>query len=445
MNLWKRAWAMLVSAVLLCSVLVLPAAAAGTQRMTKYKTVFVHGMLGWGSYGYLSNVVDYWGAGTGSILDDLTRQGYDVYGASVGPISSSWDRACELYAQITGTRVDYGAAHSAKCGHERYGRSYKGKALIPNFKWNSKNKINLVGHSFGGTTIRRLLDLLADGSAEEVAACKKNGTKVSPLFTGGKGGYVASVTTVASPINGSTQSDMPEGNLDAFLLGDLPVFGADLLGSVNAQLFHDFQLEHFGICRKDGETPVQALTRILTETDFMDHNDSCYADMHLNRAFDLNREFQMVPGVYYISYNCCTTTMSGGAAVPKAGTLVFMQRTARNIGRYAFTTPSSYPMYYGSAKKTVTVTPYKVDSSWFMSDGLVNVKSAKYPIYRTAGGAFRTMPHKTYRGKLQAGVWNVMPQWPTDHLGAVGGVFSEDPATVHGRYLDMMNVIAQVG
>ena len=104
MKLWKRAWAVLVSAVLLCSVLVLPAAAAGTQRMTKYKTVFVHGMLGWGSYGYLSNMVDYWGSGTGSILDDLTRQGYDVYGASVGPISSSWDRACELYAQITGTR-----------------------------------------------------------------------------------------------------------------------------------------------------------------------------------------------------------------------------------------------------------------------------------------------------------------------------------------------------
>ena len=82
---------------------------------------------------------------------------------------------------------------------------------------------------------------------------------------------------------------MPEGNLDAFLLGDLPVFGADLLGSVNAQLFHDFQLEHFGICRKDGETPVQALTRILTETDFMDHNDSCYALFRVSRTASSQR------------------------------------------------------------------------------------------------------------------------------------------------------------
>jgi len=36
-----------------------------------------------------------------------------AYAASVAPNGSAWDRACELYAQLSGTRVDYGKAHTA--------------------------------------------------------------------------------------------------------------------------------------------------------------------------------------------------------------------------------------------------------------------------------------------------------------------------------------------
>lgn len=47
-------------------------------------------------------------------------RGYEVYTATVGPIVSNWDRACELYAYIKGGRVDYGKIHSEKYGHSRY-------------------------------------------------------------------------------------------------------------------------------------------------------------------------------------------------------------------------------------------------------------------------------------------------------------------------------------
>ncbi len=65
-------------------------------------------------------------------------------------------------------------------------------------------KINLVGHSFGGATIRLFLDILADGSAEEQAAAKAAGTEVSPFFQGGKADWVYSLTTLAAPHNGTT-------------------------------------------------------------------------------------------------------------------------------------------------------------------------------------------------------------------------------------------------
>ena len=66
------------------------------------------------------------------------------------------DRACELYAQISGGTVDYGAVHAEKHGHNRFGRTYSGFA--PN--WSETNKVHLVGHSMGGQTIRTLVQLL---------------------------------------------------------------------------------------------------------------------------------------------------------------------------------------------------------------------------------------------------------------------------------------------
>ena len=92
--------------------------ASGTVRVSR------HGLGGWGNYDTVNEVAPYWGMTTGSLLAYLESEGYDCYAASVGPISSAWDRACELYAQLTGTTVDYGAAHSAAHNHDRYGKTY---------------------------------------------------------------------------------------------------------------------------------------------------------------------------------------------------------------------------------------------------------------------------------------------------------------------------------
>jgi triacylglycerol lipase len=72
----------------------------------------------------------YWGGFQGDLQEQLKAEGYEVYSVAGGPVSSSWDRVTEIYHQLKGGRVDYGATHSAKYGHLRYGESYD-TALYP--------------------------------------------------------------------------------------------------------------------------------------------------------------------------------------------------------------------------------------------------------------------------------------------------------------------------
>ena len=95
-----------------------------------HPTVFVHGLLGWGEQDALYRAVPYWGLAAGDVLGYLNRCGYDCRAASVGIISSAWDRACELYAALTGGRADYGIAHAQRFGHARFGTAYPAP-LVP--------------------------------------------------------------------------------------------------------------------------------------------------------------------------------------------------------------------------------------------------------------------------------------------------------------------------
>ena len=87
--------------------------------MSNLTYVFVHGLAGWGRYDEKYARRPYWGMGGGDLMVHLREQGYACYAASVSPMGSAWDRACELYAQLSGTRTDYGAAHAAAYGHDR--------------------------------------------------------------------------------------------------------------------------------------------------------------------------------------------------------------------------------------------------------------------------------------------------------------------------------------
>jgi triacylglycerol lipase len=94
--------------------------------MKSKNIVFVHGLFGWGP-GELGGL-PYWG-------DALAQfEGvFNTHEVKCGPISSFHDRACEVFAQIKGTQVDYGAAHSEEAGHDQKSRDYSGKTFVQNW------------------------------------------------------------------------------------------------------------------------------------------------------------------------------------------------------------------------------------------------------------------------------------------------------------------------
>ena len=423
----KKLLSLLLALLLLCSLMPACASAENASAEDDYPFVFVHGLMGWGDRSMLDPIVPYWGMTTGNLMNYLTSKGYESYAAQVGPLSGAWDRACELYAQLTGTRVDYGAAHSAEKGHDRYGITYE----TPLFEgWSAEKKVNLIGHSFGGATTRLLLELLANGSAEEVAAAKAAGTEVSPLFEGGKGDWVYSLTAVAAPHNGTTfieTCDISTKVVTDFIYN----FGASL-GLTKLKGVYDLQLEHFGIYRQDDETDLQYLVRVLNSSDFMSHNDNAIYDLTIDNALKINDGIEMQKNVYYFSVCGDATHESAvsGNQVPDSSVFMLLKPFAAMIGKY-------YDKYTDGG--------VYIDRTWLPNDGMVNVVSGLYPVNSqlkcvNADGSKAYVVCDGYNNEDYAsGIWNVLPTQPYDHLSIVGGILSNTVSNTRHLYMELIS------
>ena len=380
--------------------------------------IFVHGLNGWGGAEDINGVVPYWGATTGDLMAYLQGEGYECYSASVGPLSSAWDRACELYAQLLGTTVDYGEAHSKKFNHERFGRTYY-EALVPD--WGSLDEkgrieqVHLIGHSFGGTTVRMLIQLLTEGSPEEQAVTPKD--EISGLFTGGKGDWVKSATTICTPHNSaSVYYPLKLLGLDIVVQTFSYVY-AGVLGRsfLNGGLV-DFHLEQFGLTDVPGGEKADnfflALNRALENK-----NDSCQYDLTPEGSVKLAEKLDINEDIYYFSYAFSTTKNVPflNIQVPSLKTNPVIFLTAAAMGIMKFTDPETGVVY---------------DDEWLANDALVNTESAKYPLDE---------PHKEFDGTYERGVWNVMPVQEGDHGTAIG-LFADKEKT-QSFYLELCEML----
>ncbi|EGZ18636.1 hypothetical protein PHYSODRAFT_256485 [Phytophthora sojae] len=268
----------------LFSVALLLLSAAVATATNTYPVVLVHGFAGWGRDELLG--FKYWGGIQGDLQAELEAQGYTVYTASIGPFSSNWDRACELYAQIKGGVTDYGAAHSANHDHSRYGKNYTG--LYP--EWGEENadgsikKIHLVGHSMGGQTIRMMAQML------------EKGTTGPPVGTSG--------STISTPNQGTTLADGFSEIGDT--IKDLLVSVINVVGIFgdSVDLIYDAQLDQWGITAKqDDETLQEYLDRVFSSSIF----DSGFKDVSIwslsvAGAKEESTWVETLSDIYYYSY-----------------------------------------------------------------------------------------------------------------------------------------------
>lgn len=359
-----------------------------------YPIIMVHGCFGWG--GNEAAGVYYWG-GAESLTQKLIQKGYTVYSPSIGPVSSNWDRACELYAYIAGGVVDYGEAHSKKFGHARYGKTYPGVYRQIGTLDSSGNiqKVHLIGHSMGGQTIRLLAQLLENGDTNEIAATTDG--SISPLFTGGKM-WISSIATIATPHDGSQEAHRQyeiEPLVHQFVASLAAIKGS---GSIQPEnMNYDFQLDQWGLSREPGESYSDYYSKVINSNIWKKTSDLSIWDLTPEGARDFNSYVKAQKDIYYFSIACADT---------HEDPLTHFYLPNINMNPLLLKSSIFMGMYTGSKNGEVPI-----DNKWWKNDGVVSVISAISP---KVGSTDQTV---NYAGTAVKGEWNYLGELDnTDHI-----------------------------
>ncbi|KAI3584138.1 hypothetical protein IWW34DRAFT_842975 [Fusarium oxysporum f. sp. albedinis] len=245
--------------------------------------VLVPGFLGWGAP--LFGTVNYFG-GVIDIPKILVDRGYTVIVASVSPISSNWERACELYRQLTfgqfstvnsatgsidevhDVDIDYGTYFNADPARapEQTSTTGRRRAILfsnspafDNWRWDQDHKVHFICHSQGGNTVRYLISLMAQGAGN-----------LHPTYFGEteRGNWTISITTLGTPHRGTTIINALESFLSRSMqqaVGLVARLFATISFNSPEKRAYDLQLDHWGIRRNSGETFQDMLIRIESD------------------------------------------------------------------------------------------------------------------------------------------------------------------------------------
>lgn len=367
-------------------------------NVNHYPLVFVHGFAGWGEQDGLFDKISYWGRGENNLLEYLRNAGYECYAPSVGPFNGTWDRCCEIWAYLFGGRVDYGKVHSKKYGHKRYGRNYEHGVLEDLGRVPGHEKIHLIGHSFGGPTVKAFVDLLTRGSKEERDATDP--TELSALFVGGHGDLVASCSTLSGVNNGTSYDYLPLQIIKVVSVCLLS-YGATLGNVMNSVL--DFGLQHYGIGTYPKKHFLGSLTLVRSIKGIKQYVSNMWGnpffEMAVPYAKKINSLQEPNPDVYYFAYRAdCTKAPVGPFTSPDV-------ETTSKIGfsnGIVFSLVNA-PKYLRDKRN------HQIEKERYLNDGYINVISQSAPIEAISmDGNF-----KTY---FEPGIWYNMPIIRGDHL-----------------------------
>lgn len=363
------------------------------EKKTDYDYVFVCGFWGWGEYDEANDTLPYWGFMTGDMMESMNKSGFSAHAATVNPTSSAWDRACELYAELVGTMVDYGEAHSEKYGHDRYGEDFTGKGLLES--WNSEDKINLVSHSFGGPTCALFLSILEYGAQEEIERTKDG--SLSPFFEGGKGDTVYSFTSLAGTFRGTTLV------MNNQAIGDI---ATDLSGDVDKYL-----PIATGCQKKAIEGVISGVSGVLqyATSGEVAAPDTALYDMNPDNAKEMFKDIKTVDSVYYFSVPHCATKASENGEY-QVGDI--------SVADFAF-----YP-FSNIVGRTNTVTKggMVLDEKWQPNDGIVNTISEISPEKERINEIGTAPSIELAQVGFEKGTYNVFETYNGSHMALMGNV-----------------------
>lgn len=394
-----------------------------------YPTIFVHGFVGWGERDGVGKLFPYWGiTRKRALMPHLRLKGYEVYAPSIGPFTGAWDRCCELWAQINGGTVDYGKVHSEKHGHPRYGRTYD-KPLIPDLGiGKGHEKINIIGHSFGGPTVIEFSNLLINGCKEEIEGTPSD--ELSPLFKGGNGDLLHTVTTLSGVNNGTTFASWLR-SFGVKLIAGTTLFFTSIVSDTRFTSVFDVRTDAWGLQvdpakRKVNEfkDPFVLLRKMKKYND--NKFDNIGYEMQIRYCMERNEHAAVNPNTYYFARTSCVSE-----EVKKGKHLVTDEQNTNVLCRVI-------SHITGSSITRRDAKLYGVDETWHANDGFVNTVAMKGPMSLPSEDwdETKSLP------EVKSGIWyNFAPEY-RDHISWMG--LNVEKADFFKYYEDMLDMFAEL-
>ncbi|KAL2834242.1 hypothetical protein BDW59DRAFT_178741 [Aspergillus cavernicola] len=298
--------------------------------------VLVPGFTGFGEP--LFGSVNYWGGFEDLALELHVHTNVPIILPRIGPISSNWERACELYCQLreiqragpgagfdtrqifpaTNIQVDYGQYINLPPGTSRLTKQAAVLGTLnPLWQWNGNHPVHMICHSQGGNTVRLLIELLSG----------RHGPQHPSYFAfGNQQNLVKSVVTLGTPYLGTTiTSVIFDQILRNVQVGEV-ISRLVVSASLNPTRFIDLQLGHWGFTPHPGETFLDMHNRLQAAIlAWWNSNHNAIQDNGIGGITRLNQQFnpQVSPQTYYF-----TMSFDATRPFPKAGL------TANDLSRF---------------------------------------------------------------------------------------------------------------
>ena len=399
---------------------------SSVEFKNNYPCVFIHGLMGYGEQDFMDVVFPNFGLFNHTFFKHLKERGIETYNPSLGPMNSAWDRACILWAYLFGGRVDYGKVHSEKYGHARYGKEYPG-VLKDLGQTEAHKKMNLIGHSFGGPTVKTVAWLFAFGSEEERADTPAE--ELSPLFAGGHADLLHTVTTLSGVNNGTALASF-FGNKGMSVANYAYMALATFVGDTYFTKFIDYATSQWG-------------NMPFAENVHVAHIRNPLKYLDASRAFDRNKTFDSIN--HEMQIEVIQEVINPSLQYPKNVYFFAHRADGTKPGRNGNPVPSKSDMILpcwlvgqltGRAMlKRLEKYGVRTDPNWRRNDGLVNLVGQSAPLNATYEEA-------DYDTDFKPGIWYNMPPERGDHALWVGWLVpAKRLNAIYDRMIDLYRTL----
>ncbi|KAI0784978.1 alpha/beta-hydrolase [Abortiporus biennis] len=370
--------------------------------------VIVEGFLGFAGAGLWGNFEEHI-----NLPNSSSSKNRKTIFASVGPVSSLHDRACELFYALLGGTVDYGEEHAMIHGHSRYGRTHN-HGLYP--QWSIENPLHFLGHSLGGPTITKLQWLMKLGFF---------GSQYNPDM-------IRSISTISAPFRGTQLVYLLGERVDSapsvrpFSIGSILAKSVHILSYFSPFLPSILDMHSDSRSLSMRHSSFMSFVKHLWHSEWAEGRDATPFDVTFGAADEREETMEglLNPATFYRSY-AASITKPHASTASSSNSIYAVPLYLASLAMNSFDFSSIYPTpSFLSENQTTNKHPqnsHSTHDSWYANDGVVPVFSQWHPFScRDTKCRHHTFDYTNHKAlnmdKPEPGIWDVYTLDDTHHV-----------------------------